>query len=51
MRHKNENPQAVRQVCKGLISVMDEIGAQAIDRAFLESVISACDNALEKQIR
>ena len=43
---KNENPQAVRQVCRGLIAVMDEIGATTIDRQFLETVVAACDRAL-----
>jgi hypothetical protein len=51
MPYKNENPQAVRQVCKALIAVMDEIGANVIDRQFLETVVAACDQALAKQIR
>lgn len=44
---KNENPQAVRAVCRGLIAVMDEIGTTTVDRQFLETVIAACDRALE----
>jgi hypothetical protein len=51
MRHKNENPQAVRQVCQALIAVMDEIGATTIDREFLETVVVACNQALAKQTR
>jgi hypothetical protein len=46
---KNENPQAVRQVCKALIAVMDEIGATVIDREFLETVVVACDQALARK--
>jgi hypothetical protein len=49
MRCKNENPQAVRQVCQGLIAVMDELGTTIIDRDFLETVVAACDKALAKQ--
>ena len=48
MRYKNENPQAVRQVCQTLIAVMDEIGTSVIDRQFLETVVAACDQALKK---
>jgi len=44
---KNENPQAVRVVCRSLIAVMDEIGATIVTRDFLETVIAACDRALE----
>jgi hypothetical protein len=50
MRHKNENPQAVRQVCQALIAVMDELGSTVIDREFLETVVIACNQALAKQV-
>ena len=49
MRVKDQNPAAVRAVCRSIIRAMDDSGADTIDRAFLEAVVNRCNVVIARR--